>query len=153
MQTTDDALHRIRTTAAGESRQLRHVEACPPGSGVRQGDVYLVRLASDPVGSRPTTERALAPADARGRRHVVEGDGVLCRPSGGDPHDGWYLHARGRVEIAHPEHASISIPAGWYEVRVQIDYDAIDDTQGPASLPGQLSARSAIDRLRDRRLD
>ena len=104
----------------------------PGGNEIRQGDVYLYPLDNEPVYARVLRDTLqLAPGEGPGSRHVVVGNAVSYRrPHSHGDLEGPLLHARERVLLTHPEHADISLPAGWYEIMYQRDYSV-----GPMGIP------------------
>jgi hypothetical protein len=135
MNDVDRVVRSIVEGARAASREVRFVRACAPGEAVRQGDVYLYALAAPPRHGAELSSRQLAPGTSVGSRHVLAGPGALHARAILDAHDGPYLHARSRVTITHPEHAHISLPAGWYEVRFQVDYELIADAPADGRAP------------------
>lgn len=90
----------------------------------RQGDVLIIRT------TKPKTKTEAIPLDAgrvvlahgeaTGHAHVVEGDvdfvlNALTLER--------YIHARRPVTVRHEEHSALQLPAGWYEVRIQREYE------------------------------
>lgn len=111
---------------AGEKNTdaVRYLESIAVGKAIRQGDLYVRRIASLPdVTGETTTDRQLAPGNTRGSRHMLEGDAEVVRPAGKEPLRGPYFVAKARVRITHPEHAHFSLPPGTYEVIFQRDFD------------------------------
>lgn len=141
-----DIYDRIAQTAAQADHEPRVVSLVKELHGVRQGDLYLWRVAStderEPlaellrsawpefhlgkIGER-TSNRQLAPGTTRGSRHeVADGDAralTIYAPSrGGHPCEGPLIVADGRFSVVHPEHAEIQLPAGTYQVIYQRDW-------------------------------
>ena len=120
-------LARIREEAEAASDELRFVRTCREGDEIRQGDIYLYPLDAPP--HRVGVDRAslqLAEGDTRGSRHILVGRAIAFDPpSLHDPLAGPFVQAWERVVLTHPEHADISIPEGWYEVRYQRDYTPV----------------------------
>jgi hypothetical protein len=96
-----------------------------PGDMVRQGDLYITCLGTEPPGGIPAGTRQLAPGLSRGARHVVDGDcdvlrvphkvavEALCRVVPGAYTQqliGPVIRARGPVTITHPEHGDRTLP-------------------------------------------
>ena len=125
--TVEQVLSRIREEAETSDAELRFVRTCQQGDEIRQGDVYLYPLGENihPAGLAPASLQ-LAAGDGPGSRHIIEGNAAAYQRPQEDrsPLDGPLLHARERVTLTHPEHAHISLPAGWYEVRYQRDFSA-----------------------------
>jgi hypothetical protein len=127
MQSPKEVLGRIETEAQSPSWAVRVVPDCQPGEGIRQGDVYVHALPSVPNHGHLLATRQLVQAGSTSRGHVIEGDAALYERYRAGPFDGPLLELRSRAVLTHPEHAHISLPAGWYEVRYQIDYSAVYD--------------------------
>jgi len=122
----EDALAQIRAEAEASDDDLRFVRTCREGDEIRQGDIYLYPLDETPGYERVArASLQLAAGTGPGSRHVVVGSAhAYDPPQPPDPLAGPLLHAWGRVTLTHPEHADVSLPAGWYEVRYQRDYAA-----------------------------
>lgn len=94
----------------------------------RQGDVYFVR-AGDSVPKRAKAikpMRQLAPGETQGSRHIIrEADmGHLkfyARPEA-TPLDGPIIVASKPFTVDHPEHGSVTLPAGTYSCHYQRQY-------------------------------
>ena len=121
-----EVLARIQKEAKEASTALRFVRSCREGDEIRQGDLYLY-----PLGNAPDHQEValpslkLAAGDSPGSRHVVVGKAhAYDRATLPGPLDGPLLHAQERVVLTHPEHAHVSLPAGWYEVCYQRDFAA-----------------------------
>lgn len=108
----------------------RFVDKMDTGQWVRQGDVYLVRIESIASGSKPTTNRQLAPGSTLGSRHTVGKDVEVFTDNRagkvmkiGIKHKcfGPQLRSDSHFLVMHPEHAHISLPPGCYQVQYQVD--------------------------------
>jgi hypothetical protein len=127
METTIDArdtVARIAESMRGDAPEA--IATLSPGDVVRQGDLYITCLESEPPGGVPAGTRQLAPGEGRGARHVAEGDcdvlrvpdeaaiaalrRVVPRAEVAAPCIGPVLRARGPVTIAHPEHGDRTLP-------------------------------------------
>jgi len=122
-----EVLKRIQAEAEEAKPDLRWVRTCREGDAIRQGDVYLYPLDRVPNHGPVLETRQVAQGESQGSRHIVDGEGTLLeRLDGGrDPLAGPYLLAEKRVTLTHPEHAHISLPAGWYEIRYQRDFQEV----------------------------
>ena len=127
MQDAKEVLGRIEAEAQTPSWAVRVVPVCRPGEGIRQGDVYVHALPFVPPHGRVLATRQLVQAGSTSRGHVIEGDAALYERDRAGRFDGPLLELRSRAVLTHPEHAPISLPAGWYDVRYQIDYSAVHD--------------------------
>jgi hypothetical protein len=120
--------HQHIQEAAAESTEIRFVESMEIGDFARQGDIYLVRVKSAPT-TAVTTNRQLAIGNTQGSRHMAAGEVDVHQPASsaiqtnnlGRYYLGPTVVARDYWTVEHPEHAHISLPAGIYEVRHQLD--------------------------------
>lgn len=91
----------------------------------RQGDVLHIPT-TEPTGTMqpiPLEDGrvVLARGEATGHAHVIEGRGAdfvlnaltLER----------YVHVREPATVRHEEHGALQLPSGWYEVRIQREYE------------------------------
>lgn len=127
-----EVLAQIQKEAEEANPELRFVRTCGEGDEVRQGDLYLYPLDEEPSHeSQALNSLKLASGDSPGSRHIVVGKALAYdRLQRQTALDGPVLLAQERVVLTHPEHAHVSLPAGWYEVRYQRDYAA-----GPLRIP------------------
>ena len=112
-------------------------ETCEIGKGIRQGDLYIVRL--NPTGNTKLKglEEAiniedctmlgsdqLAPGKTQGSRHCIkEGQATFwIDPKNNNPVFGGVVKADGRWDLTHPEHADWNMPSGCYGVFYQLDW-------------------------------
>lgn len=92
----------------------------------RQGDVLLTEInppakLGKPVGSIDG-RLVLASGELTGHNHSVPAlDGKAQFFEG--PRNLRYLHLTAVAQLQHQEHGTISLEEGWYEVRVQREYD------------------------------
>lgn len=118
---TQQILSRIEKEAATHRREPRFVRTCRPGDQIRQGDVYVYPVPAPGQLGAARVDPHLGHESHESNRHALEGDATVYGRLGAGEFEGPYFHARARVDIVHPEHARISIPAGWYEVTYQRD--------------------------------
>lgn len=123
MDKTEHILKRIQAEAAQNASSLRWVRVCKEGDEIRQGDIYLYPLDQEPAHGESGADRQLAPGTTRGSRHIIEGEAEVYATEAEDVLAGPIVHALERVTLTHPEHAHVSLPAGWYEVRYQRDFE------------------------------
>lgn len=119
-----------RLAAEQAVHEVRRVRTIAIGRCVRQGDVYLHRVASDHAHGalRAGAEaRQLAIGQTQGSRHIAEPpakvyDGLRL-PDWCDARTflGPCIVAVERFVVTHPEHAQVSLPAGTYQVTHQMD--------------------------------
>ena len=109
-------------------------EDIPIGALVRQGDVYLQRVERVEARLRAYRSRQLAPGNAPGSRHTIEGKARLRRHLGPVSHlAGPVIFAASRIVLRHPQHASISLPAGIYQAYYQRRYMGEDSANSAAA--------------------
>ena len=97
----------------------------------RQGDVLIVPIAEaqlppavpglEPVGRDPRERMILALGESTGHAHAVVGQGALYPASA--PLEPMHLHLPKGGRVVHEEHAAITLPAGWYRVIRQREYE------------------------------
>lgn len=122
--TAAEAQVKIEQAAAVAKSGLRGISRIEVGQAIRQGDIYVRRIASLPAQlGKETPQRQLAPGTTQGSRHCVEGE---CRVYGSisawDRLTGPIIEALSRIVITHPEHAHFALPAGIYQVTYQRDF-------------------------------
>jgi len=125
-----EAYATIETAAQKPQTEQRTVTRIKPGQAVRQGDVYLVATQGLKVG-KAIFNRQLAPGETQGSRHIAEAPAQIFE-SPGHPIQGIAANALlGPVvestqpwNLAHPEHAHVSLPPGQYQVIYQLDFAA-----------------------------
>lgn len=112
-----------------ESRQIANIAI---GEFVRQGDVYLQRIAAVDKTWAPIKNRQLAPGASPGSRHVVTQGPVLLASPIANPQErarggvrllGPQIHAEKPFTVEHPEHAHLCMPAGDFQVSYQLDFN------------------------------
>ena len=91
----------------------------------RQGDVFLVPIAG-PAGVATSTEVprdagrvVLAYGEVTGHAHAIADDAATLWVDGDDVRR---LVVEAEVFLRHEEHATIAVPPGAYEVRIQREY-------------------------------
>jgi hypothetical protein len=108
-------------------QEVRRVETMKVGAVVRQGDIYVHRVAKGHPRGGKTETRQLARGVTRGSRHMLEApakafEGTTvpstCRPG---TLLGPFVESERRVRITHPEHAWIDLPAGAFQITYQRD--------------------------------
>lgn len=128
----------IAAAATTPDRDIRYLREIKPGQHCRQGDVYLLCVASRPsCYAKPTANRQLAPGQSKGSRHIVDGavaiftaderqarEAIRSLPGSVSSRltlPGPCVEATERFTLTHPEHAHHSLPAGVYVVLYQLD--------------------------------
>lgn len=132
-KTLDAVMAEIDQAAEGALHEVRYLETAAAGDVIRQGDVYLVRVA------KTSTERVrggpwrggaqVADGASVGARHIAMGPGLRLVEVA--PYEipgvdrtalfGPLVEAEGRWALTHPEHADCSLPAGCWQVLYQSD--------------------------------
>lgn len=91
----------------------------------RQGDVYIQRIAKPKRDAlkEVTVRVQIAVGTSQGSRHCIT-DATLrhlrmYEKPGATALDGPIIEAFKPVEIGHPEHGHVTIPAGWYGITYQ----------------------------------
>lgn len=94
----------------------------------RQGDVLVIRVARPSAKLEPIPTEdgkvVLAHGEVTGHAHVVESLGsasvnfVLNTAT-----QKRYFHSAQPMHLKHEEHGALRLPAGWYEVRIQREYE------------------------------
>lgn len=97
----------------------------------RQGDVLIVPVAEgsvppgvrecEPQGRDSHERMILALGESTGHAHAVVGRGALY-PSA-TPLEPMYLHLPHGGRVVHEEHAAFPLPAGWFRVVRQREYE------------------------------
>ncbi len=93
----------------------------------RQGDILIIPVTSIPKNAKPVAREngalILARGEQTGHNHaVLDRDVELVSTGTGDAADRWLRVGQGGAVIVHPEHAPITLPAGDFEVRRQVEY-------------------------------
>ncbi len=94
----------------------------------RQGDVYVQRIS--PMkrdGLKEISVRVqIAPGTTQGSRHCITGATIrhlrMYEKENATALDGPIIEAFDPIEIDHPEHGGLTIPAGWYAITFQRQY-------------------------------
>ena len=97
----------------------------------RQGDVLIVPiseeqvppsvLGGEPVRRDPRERMILALGESTGHAHAVVGRGALYPASA--PFEPMHLHLPEGGRVVHEEHAAFDLPAGWFRVIRQREYE------------------------------
>lgn len=131
MQTVIEAHEAITQSAKTADHETRIIDSITVGEHVRQGDLYLERIAKADTRWRSTTNRQLAPGVSTGSRHVAEGAVAVSVSPEANPIDrsgrvprllGPQISAKEAFTVTHPEHAHMRLPPGDYQVLYQLDY-------------------------------
>ena len=132
----------IEEIAAEFDERDRFADVMKSGESVRQGDLYLHRVddrdklsqelgrwLGQPLstGGSETSELQLVSGNTPGSRHCIaqaDADVVSIFAPGqyASPLEGPRLVASGRFRVVHPEHATVSLPEGEYQITYQRDW-------------------------------
>ena len=83
---------------------------------IRQGDVYIILNTGTPEGNA-REDRTLALGEATGHHHTLTAGQVFGTLQGTQ-----WIVLEEPTKLTHQEHATITIPAGVHEVRIQREY-------------------------------
>jgi hypothetical protein len=97
----------------------------------RQGDVLIVPIDQalvphsvpdrEPARRDPRERMILALGESTGHAHAVVGQGALYPAA--SPLEPAYLHLPQGGRVVHEEHAAFPLPAGWFRVVRQREYE------------------------------
>ena len=92
----------------------------------RQGDILLVPVKKLPGGlkevPRENGKIVLAEGEATGHLHAIDSEEALFLASDLESISNRFLAIEEEVELTHPEHDTITLEPGTYEVRRQREY-------------------------------
>ena len=127
----DSALERLEASKELNTAEVREIKNFPIGKHVRQGDVYILRVADNAPRGKETFERQLAQGNTQGSRHMAVGTLKCFQPSTDRPAamlsdaraylPGPLVVATKEWSVTHPEHAHYKLPAGTYQIMHQLD--------------------------------
>jgi hypothetical protein len=119
-----EVLERIESNAKTSSNEPRMVRTMQVGDIVRQGDIYIERIAILPKPSEISKrgDRQLALGNTEGSRHVCTRGPALYDLVRRTALQGPIIDAPKRFHVTHPEHAHVSLPSGTYAVTYQRDF-------------------------------
>lgn len=129
----EKAITLIEGIAATPDATERDATDLKIGEGIRQGDIYVIRVDGRRLAKRKVqalTERNLAQNTGTGHGHIAEGN-LLTYPSLEGPIPGVKpdalrgLSIRANEEwlLKHDEHCSFKLPAGYFQVLFQLDWE------------------------------
>lgn len=84
---------------------------------IRQGDVYIVLNTGKPEEAQVRKDRTLALGEVTGHHHTLTQGTVFGEMAGTQ----WIVLDEPAL-LTHQEHASLQIPVGIHEVRIQREY-------------------------------
>lgn len=126
-KTAEKTFEEIQRAAEATAPSLRVVEAMAIGDVIRQGDLYVERIAKLPEKrGKKTKNRQLAIGQTQGSRHVIDpapkGLAIYAPRDGANALEGPLVVTKESWTLTHPEHGHFSLPAGVFAVRYQRDY-------------------------------
>ena len=122
---TLQTFQKIEQAAKANQPKLRLITQMAVGEAIRQGDLYLERIAKLPNNVVATTNRQLATGETQGSRHVATGAVEiynLDKKDAANPLAGPVISAQQTWTLTHPEHGHFTLPAGCYRTVYQRDY-------------------------------
>lgn len=85
---------------------------------INKEEEYFFRRYKVPAGT------VIREGEKSGNRHEVKGSGNLFKPEGAEGFDDMVLEVGEKgAEIKHPEHETVKLPKGKYEIKVQREFD------------------------------
>lgn len=118
----------IERLAKENARQeVREVKVIAIGGVVRQGDIYLHRVADKHPRGKARKSRQLALGNTMGSRHVAAAPAKVfegtAKPDWCEARTflGPCIVSDKPFTVTHPEHAHVELPAGTYQVTHQMD--------------------------------
>lgn len=132
MTKTIDAIQKIKAQAR-HMPEVRVITGMKVGEVVRQGDIYIERVAKIEGKGKAVASRQLAPGTSKGSRHIVDESPAVTlwesKPTLNGKaafQVGAAIEAKGDFSITHPEHAFIRFVVGpvaqFFQVWFQADY-------------------------------
>lgn len=92
----------------------------------RQGDVIILSTNSIPKGAKPVPREngriVLAHGEVTGHCHAIDSDDALFLATDLEEMSDRFLKVDEEVQVVHDEHEAITLPAGDYVVRRQLEY-------------------------------
>jgi hypothetical protein len=132
---TMDAVAKVEEAAKLADSSVRHVEKIEIGQAVRQGDIYIHRVAANHARGKVRTgasARQLALGAQANARHIAEPPAVVYEGSeipstcATGTFLGPLVESDAPFTVSHPEHAAVCLPAGTYQVTHQMDARTLD---------------------------
>ena len=123
-QTFSEIAEKANEAAINSPRIVHKIEV---GQGVRQGDIYIWRVADNHAHGRKAKSRQLALGNTQGSRHIAE---VPAKVFDGTTLPEWCdrrtfmgpcIESESRFTVSHPEHAHVELPPGRYQITHQMD--------------------------------
>lgn len=123
------AYEQVRTTGVEKSKPVtKTIEKIGFNEGVRQGDLYIMRIKDVPADATPidNPDRQLVPGTSQGSRHCITAETFanvkLLRLKQPTALQGPVIKAEKTFEVEHPEHGHFILPPGIYQAVYQRAY-------------------------------
>ena len=120
---------------AKAKQEVRRLACMEIGQVVRQGDIYIHRVADNHPRGPKAKSRQLAIGSTQGSRHIAEAPAEVyegtTRPEwcAANTFLGPVVVCPEPCTIAHPEHAHVKLPKGTYMVTHQADWQSMHRVQ------------------------
>ena len=125
MKTVKDISTQI-TESAPIDPEIRYVQTYTGNQGHHQGDIALIECDFE-VTTKEIEELQLAKGTTKGSRHILtDFVGKVYESSNETLYHGYFIEAKQRFTLTHPEHAHHCLPAGKYRVLHQVDYRTME---------------------------
>lgn len=124
--TAVEALQKIEECAESACQDVRDIKRMAIGAVVRQGDIYIHRVADNHAHGKSAKHNQLAEGSTMNSRHMAESpakvfDGTTAPKDCTTILLGPCVVSDKPFTVSHPEHAHINLPAGIYQVTHQMD--------------------------------
>jgi len=124
---TLQTFQKIETAAKANTAKLRVIETMAVGEAIRQGDLYIERVAKLPPMKTLIKAKThqLAIGTTQGSRHIVDANSqveIFNLVKNENPLAGPLVSAKESWLLTHPQHGHFRIPAGFYRTAYQRDY-------------------------------
>ena len=130
--TAIEVVEKIQKQADESSNGVRFVTELAIGEAARQGDVYIIRVEDNYPRGEMLSHSQLAQGNTIGSRHLAMHPAKCFQGTTLPPNvtAGTFLGpvvvSQQRFEVNHPEHSTISLPAGTYQSLNQMDAATLD---------------------------
>ena len=125
MKTIKQINKQIKESAPVDA-EIRYVQNYTGSQGHHQGDIALIECDFEPS-TKEIDVRQLAKGTTKGSRHILSDFvGKVYESDDETPYHGYFIEAKERFTLTHPEHAHHCLPAGKYRVLHQVDYRTME---------------------------
>lgn len=126
LTTVNEIMNKIMESAESNIQDERFIKTMKVGEVVRQGDIYIHKVAANHKRGNRQTHNQLAQGTSKGSRHMAESpaicyEGTTLPSYAKEAFLGPMIESTQRFTISHPEHAHISLGAGCYQITHQMD--------------------------------